>query len=148
MIAVDTNILVYAVHANSEWHKEADRCLTELAESGAPWAIPWPCIHEFLSIVTNPRIYKPPMPLSDACAQVEAWMESPSFHLISESTGYWPRLRALLTAGKVMGGMTHDARIAALCLHHGVDKIWSADRDFSRFPGLKLDNPLLHHGNR
>ena len=142
MIAVDTSILVYASHRDSPWHDAAGKQLTGLAESGASWAIPWPCVHEFLSIVTNPRIYRPPMPLSDALTQVESWMACPTLHLLGESAGYWPRLRALMESGKVAGGLTHDARIAAICIHHGVDTLRSADRDFSRFRGLKVRNPL------
>jgi uncharacterized protein len=68
--AVDTNILVYAHREDSAWHEPADRCLGEQAQSGPAWAIPWPCVHEFLAIVTHPRIYDPPTPLADAIEQV------------------------------------------------------------------------------
>lgn len=63
MIAVDTNILVYAHREDSLFHEQAYACLESLANGGAPWAIPWPCLHEFLAIVTHPRIYRPPTPL-------------------------------------------------------------------------------------
>jgi predicted nucleic acid-binding protein len=66
MIAVDSNLLVYAHREDSQWHEAADSCILELAEANAPWAIPWPCIHEFLAIVTHPRIYAPPTPLGKA----------------------------------------------------------------------------------
>ena len=62
MIAVDTNILVYAHREDASFHKAASRAMTELAEGLAGWAIPWPCLHEFLAIVTHPRIYAPPTP--------------------------------------------------------------------------------------
>jgi len=78
MIAVDTNILVYSHRSDSPFHKAADKALTDLAESGDLWAIPWPCIHEFLAIVTHPRIYDPPTPLTDAIEQVECWLEVPT----------------------------------------------------------------------
>ena len=86
MIAVDTNILVYAHRADSAWHDAAARCVTELAEGAPPWALPWPCLHEFLAVVTHPRIYNPPTPLAAAIDQVEAWLESPSLTLVLEST--------------------------------------------------------------
>jgi hypothetical protein len=62
--------------------------------------------------------------------------------MISESELYWPELKAVLEDGQVSGARVHDARIAALCLNHGVRELWSADRDFSRFPGLVAINPL------
>lgn len=143
MIAVDTNLLVYAHRQDSPWHETAYARLAELAEGRGPWAIPWPCLHEFLAIVTHPRIYQPPTPMELALDQVDAWLESPSLVLLAEAPGYWPELRTLLQAGRVAGPLVHDARVAALCLSHGVRELWSADRDFGRFPALTVKNPLV-----
>jgi len=143
MIGVDSNLLVYSHREDSPWHAAAFDRMVELAEGRAPWAIPWPCIHEFLAIVTHPRIYAPPTPLGKAIDQVEAWMESPSLVLLSESEGYWLELRPILQTGRVSGPQVHDARVAALCRQHGVTELWSADRDFGRFPGLMVRNPLV-----
>src|SRR4051812_40193836 len=107
-----------------------------LAESPASWAIPWPCIHEFIAIATHPRIYKPPTTLSQALDQVAAWFESPTLMLLAESETHWVTLRILLEAGRIAGPQVHDARIAVLCRQHGVRELWSADRDFSRFADL------------
>jgi len=142
MIAVDTNILVYAHRADSEWHATVDERLAALAESGAPWAIPWPCLHEFLTIVTHPRIFDPPTPLPDALAQIECWREAPGLTFIGEAAGYWAELRSQQERGRISGAKVHDARIAAVCLQHDVTELWSADRDFSRFPSLRVINPL------
>jgi predicted nucleic acid-binding protein len=57
--------------------------------------------------------------------------------------GLAPEIERLLSVGRVTGAKVHDARIAALCLSHGVSELWSADRDFSRFPDLKTRNPLV-----
>lgn len=143
MIAVDTNLLVYAHREDSAWHDAAYGRIAELAEGRAPWAIPWPCLHEFLAIVTHPRIYAPPTPLAAAVDQVEAWMEAPTLLLLVESAGYWPELRTALEAGRVAGAQVHDARVAALCQLHGVRELWTVDRDFGRFPGLTARNPLV-----
>jgi toxin-antitoxin system PIN domain toxin len=143
VIAVDTNILVYAHREDSEWHQAAYQRLAVLAEGRAAWAIPWPCIHEFLAIVTHPKIFTPPTPLARALGQVDAWIESPSLVLLAESQVHWERLRSLLLAGKITGPKVHDARIAALCLQHGVKQLWSADRDFGRFSALTVANPLI-----
>jgi toxin-antitoxin system PIN domain toxin len=141
MTAVDTNILVYAHRKDSPWHGRAAAALVELAESPEPWAIPWPCVHEFFSISTHPRIYKPPTPPDRALADLDVWFESPSLRLIGETESYWAILREVLRTSAAVGPMTHDARIAAICKAHGVTTLLTADRDFSRF-GISLRNPL------
>lgn len=143
MIAVDTNLLVYAHREDAEFHAEALSRVRALAESTAAWAIPWPCLHEFYAIVTHPRIYAPPTPPARAIDQIEAWLESPSLALLSESPGHWPALKPLLAAARVRGPLVHDARVAALCLQHGVSTLWTADRDFTRFAPLRAINPLV-----
>ena len=143
MIAVDTNILVYAHRAESPFFDAAAAKLVELAEGKAPWAIPWPCVHEFLAVVTRPRLYDPPTPLPAAMDQVQAWLESPSLTLLTETEQHWAVLRKLLETSHLTGTQVHDARIAALCVQHGIRELWSADRDFSRFPDLAVVNPLL-----
>jgi toxin-antitoxin system PIN domain toxin len=143
VIAVDTNLLVYAHREDSTWHDAAYARIAELAEDKTPWAIPWPCVHEFIAIVTHPRIYAPPTPPDAAIDQVDAWLESPSVTLLAEPEGYWSKLRALVQDGRIAGPLVHDARVAALCLLHGVRELWSADRDFGRFSNLAVRNPLV-----
>ena len=143
MIAVDTNILVYAHRADSPFHPAAENLIVSLAEGAASWAIPWPCLHEFLAIVTHPRIYAPPTPLAKALGQVDAWLESPTLRLLTEGEEHWPVLRALMACAQIVGPKVHDARIAAVCKGYGVRELWSADRDFSRFPEIRVVNPLI-----
>ena len=143
MIACDTNILVYAHRSDSRFHRKASDTIRRLAESPRPWAIPAPCMHEFLAISTHPRIYAPPSSLDEARSQMRSWLESPSLVVISEGEGYWPLLDELVAKSNVTGPRVHDARIAALCAFHGVEKLYSADRDFGRFPDLKVENPLV-----
>jgi toxin-antitoxin system PIN domain toxin len=142
MVAVDTNILVYAHRADSAWHQQADRVIQELAEGRSSWAIPWPCLYEFFAIVTHPKIYRPPTPPADALIQIDCWMESPTLVLLHEGDGFWEAVRPLLEQSAVQGGAVHDCRIAALCRRHGVKTLLSADRDFSRFTELRTENPL------
>ena len=143
MIALDTNLLVYAHREDSPFHVAALDCLTACAEGRAAWALPWPCVHEFYAIVTHPRIYSPPTPPELALDQIDAWLESPSLVLLAESARHWPVLRPLITQARLAGPAVHDARIAALCQQHGVRELWTADRDFGRFPSLKTVNPLV-----
>jgi hypothetical protein len=142
VIALDTNILVYAHRADSPFHDRAKRILVALAEGPEAFAIPWPCIHEFLAVVTNPKIFKTPTPLEGAFAQLEAWIASPRAVLIGEEPAYLAHLKRLLLDGHVRGAKVHDARVAALAISHGARELLSADRDFSRFPALTVRNPL------
>jgi toxin-antitoxin system PIN domain toxin len=148
MIAVDSNILVYSVREDSSWHEAALGCVRRVAEGVAPWAIPWLCIHEFIAVVTHPRIYKPATLLADALRQVDYWMESPSLRLLGEGPSYWMHLKEILSFGKAVGPIVHDGRIAAICRDYGVKEIWTADRDYSRFPGIRTRNPLIHSAQR
>ena len=142
MIAVDTNLLVYSHRSDSPFHQPA-KDLIETLRNGRPfWAIPWPCLHEFLSIVTHPKIYKQPTPLTTAFEAIDAWRAANNLQFLGESEGYLEKLGDLARSAKVRGPVIHDARIAALCLHHGVRELWSADRDFSKFPTLAVRNPL------
>ncbi len=141
MIAVDTNILVHAHRADSPWHGAALARLQELAEG--PWAIPWPCLHEFIAIATHPKVFDPPTPMHDARKAVDGWLRAPTLSLLCEMEGYWEILSRLLESSRVVGPRVHDARIAALCIQHGIDRLWTADRDFSRFAELGTDNPLI-----
>ena len=142
MNAVDTNILVYAHREDSPFHRPALDFMLELAGGSARWAIPWPCVHEFIAIVTHPRIYDPPSPLDLALAAMNEWMECPMCEMIGEGPGYFALLQEMASAAKVSGSMIHDARIAAICLHNGIGELFSCDRDFSRFSRLKTVNPL------
>jgi hypothetical protein len=143
MIAVDTNLLVYAHREDSSFHEKALSCIKSLAEGRSSWAIPWPCIHEFFSIVTHPRIYNPPSPIESAVNQIAAWFESPRLVLLSETPEYWNILKSLINSSQINGPMIHDARIASLCLQYGISELLTADRDFGRFNDLKTRNPLV-----
>lgn len=142
MIAVDTNILIYAHRTDSAFHATAATRIRGLAEGSAPWAIPWPCVHEFLAIVTNRRVYQPPATASQAVGFIAALIASPALALLAETESHWAVLRDLVDVGDVRGGRVHDARIAAICLEHGVTALWTADRDFARFRRLSVVNPL------
>ena len=143
MIAVDTNILVYAHRAESPFHEQAFACVRGLAECAKPWAIPVACVHEFLSIVTSPRIFVPASRHDEALLQVDAWLASPQAHLLHSGTQHWRILSELARKAKLQGGQFHDARIAAVCIENGVSVLWTAGRDFGRFKSLKTVNPLV-----
>ena len=143
MIAVDTNILVYAHRDEFPQHKRANELINDLATGQVPWGIPWPCVGEFVSVVTNPRPFRRPSTVDEAALQLDVWVHAPTAQLLGERIDTWHRFRELLVTSGVTRAGVHDARIAAICLDHCVRELWSADRDFSRFPALPIRNPLI-----
>jgi len=145
VIAIDTNLLVYAHRRDSPFHSAASVCLQRLAEGHAAWSIPWPCVFEFWNVATHPRILSPPSTPEQTLAQLEAWLASPTCRLLGDMPTQRPALRQLVS-GAIRGPLVHDARIALICQAHGIDELWSVDRDFSRFTWMKTRNPLIAGG--
>jgi toxin-antitoxin system PIN domain toxin len=142
VIAVDTNVLVYARRQEAPHHDKAFTLLNELAEGNEPWALPWPCVYEFLRVVTHPRVFDPPTDLDVALEDLDSLLSSPWVMLLGEGPAHPEHLRRTVSSGRARGNLAHDAHIAALCLEHGVQELLSADRDFNRFPGLKVRDPF------
>ncbi len=143
MIAVDTNILVHAHRREAEMHVRAKSLLLEMAEGVIPWGV---CLHslvEFYGVVTTPRLWRVPSTPEQTLDQLTAWRGSPSLRILCDDTSMLPLLADLVCAGNIRGAKIHDARIASCCLIHGVDVLFTIDRDFSRFPRLKTRNPLV-----
>lgn len=143
VLAVDTNVLVYAHRREVKVHEQAAGLMRELAEGSAPWAIPWPCVYEFFSVVTNPRIWKESSSApTQAWAQLSAWLGSPSLLLLGETEGFASLLERFSTSPRVRGPIVHDARVAALCVAHGVEVLLTRDRDFALFSELRTRDPF------
>ena len=142
LIAVDTNLLVYAHRKDSPHHEEAAAVLRQLTQGPAPWGLPWPCVHEFLAVVTHRRIYQPPTKMPLALQAMTAITDLPQVQILGETADHLSILGDLMRTPGVVGPKVHDARIAAICVGHGVSTMWSADRDFSWFSRLSVHNPL------
>ena len=143
MIALDTNLLVYAHRSESRFHAEAASIVRDLAEGDNPWAIPWPCCYEFLSVVTNRRIWENTATSQEqAWRQLIAWTASPSMRLIGETDDFLQILERFVQHPRVRGGVIHDARIAAICVAHGAEALLTRDRDFALFPELRTRDPF------
>ena len=142
MIAIDTNLLVYAHRPDMPFNERARQVLTEAVAGSEPICVPWPCVHEFLAVVSNPRIFRDPTPIDVALDTVRRLFASLSGGFLTEGEGYLDALERNARPALLQGALVHDARIAALCLFHGVRVLWSADRDFSRFPEFAVVNPL------
>lgn len=141
MIAVDTNVLVYAHREEMAQHAAGRGALVTLAEGDEPWAVPVFVLNEFLRVVTHPRIFSPPTPREIAVAAVDGLLASPTLHVLYPGDRFWPLLRATIEDGHASGNLMIGAAIVALCREHGVDVILSADRDFRRFRSITLRTP-------
>jgi toxin-antitoxin system PIN domain toxin len=143
MVAVDTNVLVYAHRRESREHAAASELVRSLAEGAEPWAIAWPSVYEFFSVVTNPKIWKQSASSPEqAWLQLSTWFDAPGLRVLSEPAGFVTILAGFARRPRVRGPMIHDARIAAICVAHGVEKLLTRDRDFSLFPELNLEDPF------
>ena len=138
MIAVDTNILVYAHGGGCPEHARALQWLGYLAEGLQPWGLPLFCLGEFLRLVTHPRVLTPPSSMDKAWGALHGLLKSPSLRLLAPGPDHVAWLEQLMRQGDARGNLVFDAQIAAVCLEHGADRLLTADRDFARFPGLRL----------
>jgi len=140
--AVDTNILVYAHREEFQRHDAALEFLRGIACSPEPWVLLWPCLYEFVRVVTHPRLFEPPTPLDDAVEAVEGLLSSSSVLLFGEGKRHPSWFSKMLRHSGATGNLAFDAHIAALMKEHGIPEIVTADRDFHRFPGIRVSNPF------
>jgi predicted nucleic acid-binding protein len=143
VIAIDTQLLVYAHRSDSPWHAAARDRIAELANSGTRWAIAMHCLVEFHAVVTRTGLYRPASTTVQAIDQIDIWLEAPTLSILSEDLQTWMVARDQILAASITGPRVYDARIAAVCLQHGVTELWTHDRDLSRFPALRTRNPLI-----
>jgi len=141
LIAIDTNLLVYAFDGGTLRHRSALGVLRRLAEGPRPWALPWPCVTEFVSVVTASD-YPRPQPVRSALSYLRVVLASPSLRPLLPTEDTLTVWREVLEESGVRGRGVYDAHIFALCLEHGVRELFTADRGFRRFRGLKVTDPF------
>jgi toxin-antitoxin system PIN domain toxin len=136
VIAVDTNILVYAHREELVQHRRARTRLVELAQGAARWAIPVFCLGEFLRVVTHPRLFDPPFAIDEACEALGRVLEAPSLVVLTPGERFWPLLAGAAAEAEATGNLVFDAQIVAVCREAGVSALLTEDRDFDRFAGF------------
>jgi hypothetical protein len=137
LIAVDTNVLVYAHREESPQHESARERLRELAEGAATWAIPVFCVGEFLRVMTHPRFFDPPFTAAEACDAISRVLASPSVRILSPGDRFPEILLAAIREARAVANLVMDAQIVAVCRESGASALLTEDRDFARFPGFR-----------
>jgi uncharacterized protein len=141
VIAVDTNVLVYAHREEMEQHERSLQAITELSEGDEPWGLPVFVVNEFLRVVTHPRVFPRPSSRQLATSTVATLLESPTVSLLRPGTRFWSLLDQTIQDGAATGDLVHDAAIVAVCREHGAGTILTADRDFHRFGSITVQAP-------
>ena len=141
MILVDANLLLYAYNTDAEQHAQAREWLEAALSSPQLFGLSWQTITAFIRISTNPRAFPNPFSIQEAMEIVSSWLARPSVTILIPGERHWTILSELLTQGQAYGPLVMDAHLAALAIEHGAT-LCTTDRDFSRFPGLLVMNPL------
>ena len=141
MKIIDTNLLVYAYVPALEPHAAARRWFEQSMTEDEAIGLTWPTVVGFVRIVTNPRIFRVPLPLDRAVNLVDEWLQQAAVELVLPTPRHWTTLRDMLVRGQAGGTLTSDAHLAALAREHGAT-IYTTDRDFLRFPDVRVVNPL------
>ncbi len=140
MILVDANVLLYAHHPRAEAHERCRAWIEQAFSGEEPIAIAWITVLAFVRISTTPRVFEQPLLASEALAAVASWLERPSVSVLEAGEACWEIFRELVVQAQVTGPLVMDAFLAALALENGAT-LATTDRDFARFPKLKVVNP-------
>ena len=142
MIVFDVNLLIYAYDTTCNGHERARAWLEEALSGDEPIGVPWQNISAFLRILTYPGLMGECFTMRQALEIVDGWLELPHVRALAPSEHHWVVFREMLVKGDVRGKLTTDAALAALSIEYG-GVLYTNDRDFARFPGLRWVNPLV-----
>jgi uncharacterized protein len=140
--ATDANLLLYAIHRESEHHAKAKLFIESCMAGKELWILPWPVVHAFLRISTHTSIFRNPLSPDQAVGVIDRLASLPHVQFIGERTGFWEGYKASIQKHKARGNAVPDTLIASLMLEHGVTTLYTKDRDFLRFEGLKVVDPI------
>lgn len=140
MIILDANILFYGYSTGAPEYQRARTCVEGLFSGSELVGMPWQTIAAFLRISTNPRL-PGARPAREAAEEVEDWLQQPNVRVVVPGDDHWRLLGKMIFEGQAYGPMVSDAQIAALTIEQG-GTLYTTDRDFARFPGLRWVNPL------
>ena len=141
MIVVDANLLIYSYDSESPHHKKSRACVEKIFSDIEPVGLPWQTVSAFLRVITNRRLPGSRLTVEQAIEIVEAWLEQPNIRIIVAGDDHWSVLKRMIMEGRASGPLVSDAELVALTVEYG-GVLYTSDRDFARFPGLRWKNPL------
>lgn len=141
MIVCDANLLIYSYNTGTERHAKARALVEEIFSGSDVVGLPWQAASAFLRVMTNKKLPGERFSVVQATQIIDLWLASPNVRVLTPGDHYWPLFRRMLIEGQASGALVSDAEIAALTLEYG-GVLYTADRDFARFPGLRWKNPL------
>ena len=141
MIVVDANLLIYSYDTASPDHRNARAWIERIFSEAELVGLPWQTVAAFLRVITNRRLAGFRITVEQAMQIVETWLEQPNVRLLAPGDDYWSVLKRMIVEGSASGSLISDAEMVALTIENG-GVLYTADRDFARFPGLRWKNPL------
>ena len=141
MIVVDANLLIYSYDTGSPHHKKSRAWVEKIFSDVEPVGLPWQTVSAFLRVVTNRRLPGSRLIVEQAVQIVEEWLAQPNVRIIVAGDEHWSLLKRMMVEGRASGPLVSDAELVALTVEYG-GVLYTADRDFARFPGLRWKNPL------
>ena len=141
MILPDVNLLVYAYNEDAVHHERAQSWWEDLLTRQVPIGMAWAAVFGFVRLVTHPSVLVDPLSPGDALDRVDEWFACEGVTVLEPGPRHLRIARNLFASAGVAASLTTDTHLAALAIEHGAE-IHSNDRDFERFPGLRLFNPL------
>ena len=142
MIVPDANLLLYAYDAESPFHRKAARWWSELLSDIEPVGLCPVVVFAFLRLATHAKVFERPMTVTEASRHIASWLARPNVRLLVSGPGHVESVCRLVAKAGAAGNLVTDAQIAALALEYGAT-VHTADTDFSRFAGVRAENPLL-----
>ena len=141
MILIDANVLIYAHHAGVAEHPRSRQWLERTLACSEPVGFAWITLLAFIRITTNPKPFPTPFSAPEAASVITSWLGNPGVSVLHPTERHWPILSKLIVDSQARGPLIMDAHLAALAIEHGAT-LCTTDRDFTRFKGLRLVNPL------
>jgi toxin-antitoxin system PIN domain toxin len=141
VIVVDASLLIYSYDTDSPHHKKSRAWVEKIFSDIEPVGLPWQTVSAFLRVITNRRLPGSRLTVEQAAEIVEEWLEQPNVRIIVAGDDHWSVLKRMIVEGRASGPLVSDAELVALTVEYG-GVLYTADRDFARFPGLRWKNPL------
>jgi uncharacterized protein len=141
LIVVDANLLIYSYDTEAVDHLKSSAWVAEILSGTEPVGLSWQSVSAFLRVVTNRRLPGKRVTLQEAVSAVQEWLEQPNVRILVPGDDHWSLLKRMIVEGGASGPLVSDAQLAALAIEYG-GVLYTADRDFARFPGLRWVNPL------